>query len=138
MNREFEARLDQYLIDKYNKVATDILSVLTFMNPEDEVKYDKYLFEFTPISSMIESQLNCILANNLMNLYRVLEDTAYQLHMGHNFYDYCYTNNLRLQLDFPAKLIRLSKNKVRCSIKMLKLLSYKELYDALVLTSSMK
>ena len=33
MNREFEARLDQLQIDKYNKVATDILSILTITRP---------------------------------------------------------------------------------------------------------
>lgn len=138
MNREFEARLDQLQITKYNKVATDILSILTVTSPEEEVRYDKYTFEFTPVSSMIESQLNSILANNLIKLYMVLEDTAHQAYSGHNFYDYCYTNNLNVQLDFPAKLIRLSKNKTRCSVKMSKLSTYNSLYDALVLTSSMK
>ena len=138
MNREFEARLDQLQIDKYNKVATDILSILTITRPEEEVRYDKYTFEFTPVSSMIESQLNSILANSFMKLYRVLEDTAYQAYQGHNFYSYVYTNKLEVQLDFSAKLIRLSKGRARCSVKMSKLSRYKELYDALVLTSSMK
>lgn len=138
MNREFEARLDQLQIDKYNKVATDILSILTITRPEEEVSYNKYTFEFTPVSSMIESQLNNVLANNLMKLYRVLEDTAYQAYNWYNVYDYCYTNNLNVQLDFPTKLIILRKGRARCSVKMSKLSTYKELYDALVLTSSMK
>ena len=138
MNREFEATIDQLQITKYHRVATDILSVLTSTSPEEEVSYNKYSFEFTPVSSMIESQLNSILANNLMKLYRVLEETAYQRYHGHNFYNYYYTNNLNVQLDFTAKLIRLTKGRARCSVKMSKLSTYKELYDALVLTSSIK
>ena len=138
MNREFEAMIDQLQIDKYSKVATDILSILTTTRPEEEVSYNKYTFEFTPVSSMIESQLNSILANNFMKLYRVLEDTTYQTYHGHNFYSYFYTNKLEVQLDFSTKLIRLSKGRARCSVKMSKLSTYKELYDALVLTSSLK
>ena len=138
MNREFEARLDQLQIDEYNKVATDILSILTVTRPEEEVSYNKYTFESTPVSSMVESQLNSTIANNLIKLYMVLEDTAYQAYNGHNFYDYCYTNNLNVHLDFPTKLIRFRKGRARCSVKMSKLSTYKELYDALVLTSSLK
>ena len=138
MNRESEARLDQLQIDKYNKVATDILSILTITRPEEEVSYNKYTFEFTPVSSMIEAQLSSIIANNLIKFYMVLEDTAHQAYNWYNVYDYCYTNNLNVQLDFPTKLIILRKGRARCSVKMSKLLTYKELYDALVLTSSMK
>lgn len=138
MNREFEARLDQLQIDKYNKVATDILSILTITRPEEEVSYNKYTFEFIPVSSIVESQLNSIIANNLIKFYMVLEDTAHQAYNGYNFYDYCYTNNLKVHLDFPTKLIRLRKGRARCSVNMSKLSTYKELYDALVLTSNLK
>ena len=138
MNREFEATLDQLQINKYNKVATDILSILPITRPEEGVSYNKHTFEFTPPASLVESQLNSILANNLIKFYMLLEDTAYQVYNGYNFYSYFYTNNLRVQLDFPAKLIRLSKGRARCSVKMSKLSTYKEIYDALVLTSSMK
>lgn len=136
MNREFEATIDQLQTTKYNKVATDILSILISTSPEEEVSYNKYTFEFTPVSSMIESQLNSQLANNLMKLYRVLEDTSVETITKDNMF--CYTNNLSVHLDFPAKLIRLRKGRARCSVKMSKLLAYKEIYDALVLTSSMK
>lgn len=138
MNREFEATIDQLQISKYSKVATDILTIISPTSPEEEVIYNKYTFEFTPVSSMIESQLSSILANNFMKLYRVLEDTAHQTYSGHNFYSYFYNNKLEVQLDFPAKLIRITKGRARCSVKMSKLLNYKELYNALVLTSSMK
>ena len=138
MNREFEARLDQLQIDKYNKVASDILSILTSTSPEEEVSYNKYTFEFTPVSSMIESLSNSLIANNLIKFYMVLEDTAYQAYNWYNFYGYCYTNNLNVHLDFPSKLIRLRKGRIRCSVKMSKLSTYKELYDALVLTSNLK
>ena len=138
MNREFEARLDQLQIDEYNKVATDILSILTVTRPEEEVSYNKYTFEFTPVSSMIESQLNSTIANNLIKFYKVLEDTAHEAYNWYNVYEYCYTNNLSVQLDFPTKLIILRKGRARCSVKMSKLSTYKELYDALVLTSSLK
>ena len=138
MNREFEAMVDQSVIDKYSKVATDILSILTITRPEEEVIYNKYTFEFTPVSSMIESQLNSIIANNIIKLYMILEDTAHQAYNWYNVYDYCYTNNLNVQLDFPTKLIILRKGRARCSVKMSKLSTYKELYDALVLTSSLK
>lgn len=136
MNREFEARLDQLQIDEYNKVATDILSILTITSPEEEVNYDKYTFEFTPVSSMIESQLNSILANNLMKLYRVLEDTSVETITKDNMF--CYSNGLVIDLEFKTQTIRLRKGRARCSVKMSKLSTYKELYDALVLTSSMK
>lgn len=138
MNREFEARLDKLQIDKYNKVAMDILSILTVTAPEEEVNYNKYTFEFTPVSSMIESQVNSTIANNLIKFYMVLEDTAYQAYNGHNFYDYCYTNNLNVHLDFPNRLIRFRKGRARCSVKMSKLSTYEELYNALVLTSNLK
>ena len=138
MNREFEATVDQLQINKYNKVATDILSILPITRPEEGVSYNKHTFEFTPPASLIESQLNSILANNLIKFYMLLEDTAYQTYQGHNFYSYLYTNKLEVVLDFPAKLIRLSKGRARCSVKMSKLSTYKEIYDALVLTSSMK
>ena len=138
MNREFEARLDQLQIDEYSKVATDILSILTITRPEEEVSYNKYTFEFTPVSSMVESQLNSTIANNLIKFYKVLEDTAHEAYNWYNVYEYCYTNNLSVQLDFPTKLIILRKGRARCSVKMSKLSTYKELYDALVLTSSLK
>ena len=136
MNREFEVMLDQLQIDKYNKVATDILSILTITSPEEEVSYNKYTFEFTPVRSMIESQLNSILANNLMKLYIVLEDTSVETITKDNMF--CYSNGLVIDLEFKTQTIRLRKGRARCSVKMSKLSTYKELYDALVLTSSMK
>ena len=136
MNREFEARLDQLQIDKYNKVASNVLSTLTVTRPEEEVSYNKYTFEFTPVSSMIESQLNSQLANSLMKLYRVLEDTSVETITKDNMF--CYSNGLVINLEFKTQTIKLHKGRARCSVKMSKLSTYKELYDALVLTSSMK
>ena len=136
MNREFEAKVDQLQIDKYSKVATDILNILTITRPEEEVSYDKYIFKFTPVSSIIESQLNSQLANSLMKLYRVLEDTSLSTINKDSMF--CYGNGLVIDLEFKTQTIKLYKGRARCSVKMSKLLNYKELYDALVLTSSMK
>lgn len=136
MNREFEARLDQLQIDKYNKVATDILSILTITRPEEEVSYNKYTFEFTPVSSMIESQLNSTIANNLLKFYRVLEDTSVDTIIKDNMF--CYGNGLVIDLEFKTQTIRLRKGRARCSVKMSKLSTYTEIYNALVLTSSIK
>lgn len=136
MNREFEARLDQLQIDKYNIVASNVLSTLTITRLEEAVSYNKYTFEFTPISSTVESQLNSTIANNLMKLYRVLEDTSVDTIIKDNMFR--YGNGLVIDLDFKTQTIKLYKGRVRCSVKMSKLSTYTEIYNALVLTSSMK
>ena len=134
MNKEFEARIDQLQMYKYNNIAAMIITTLVVSSPEEAVNYDKYIYEFTPVSCIADSQINSTIANNLMKLYRVLEDTS--VSMLNQDTMFCYGNGLIIDLDFKAKLIRLSKGRTRCSVSMCKLFTYKELYDALVLMSS--